>query len=114
MASARELRADSSYATRTDCTPASAPSDVSEDFVRQPVPGQSMYKATKYAVKYDPPCLFLEYEDADSTRRVRAVSTPAEWIQTSQLCQPELLPEHNVAFLLAAGQAEHDPAGCRH
>lgn len=32
------------------------------------------YIAKRYAVKSDPPCLFLEYEDDNHRRRVRAVS----------------------------------------
>lgn len=31
------------------------------------------YRAKRYAVKFDPPCIFLEYEDETSQRRVRAV-----------------------------------------
>lgn len=32
------------------------------------------YLPKRYAVKLDPPCIFLEYEDANGKRRVRAVS----------------------------------------
>eukprot|EP00197_Chlamydomonas_leiostraca_P007709 CAMPEP_0202883886 /NCGR_PEP_ID=MMETSP1391-20130828/40127_1 /ASSEMBLY_ACC=CAM_ASM_000867 /TAXON_ID=1034604 /ORGANISM="Chlamydomonas leiostraca, Strain SAG 11-49" /LENGTH=192 /DNA_ID=CAMNT_0049566979 /DNA_START=137 /DNA_END=712 /DNA_ORIENTATION=+ len=31
------------------------------------------YKARRYALKFDPPCIFLEYEDLEGKRRVRAV-----------------------------------------
>ncbi|KAG2452597.1 hypothetical protein HYH02_002834 [Chlamydomonas schloesseri] len=37
------------------------------------VDGEPGYKARRYAVKYQPPCIFLEYEDASKKRRVRAV-----------------------------------------
>ncbi|GFR46471.1 hypothetical protein Agub_g8048 [Astrephomene gubernaculifera] len=31
------------------------------------------YRAKRYALKFDPPCIFLEYEDISKKRRVRAV-----------------------------------------
>lgn len=33
----------------------------------------AMFKAKRYAVKFNPPCIFLEYEDIQTKRRVRAV-----------------------------------------
>jgi hypothetical protein len=36
-------------------------------------PGQTPYKAKRFALKFEPPCIFLEYEDAAQKRRVRAV-----------------------------------------
>ncbi len=35
------------------------------------------YKARRYAVKFSPPCIFLEYEDTSKKRRVRAVRLEA-------------------------------------
>ncbi|GIL70347.1 hypothetical protein Vretimale_3467 [Volvox reticuliferus] len=34
---------------------------------------EGSYKAKRYAVKFQPPCIFLEYEDTTRRRRVRAV-----------------------------------------
>uniref|UniRef100_A0A7S2QU88 Centrosomal protein of 19 kDa n=1 Tax=Chlamydomonas chlamydogama TaxID=225041 RepID=A0A7S2QU88_9CHLO len=47
----------------------------SEGTVDQESDGQyvAVLKAKRYAVKFDPPCVFLEYEDANAKRRVRAV-----------------------------------------
>ncbi|EFJ50604.1 hypothetical protein VOLCADRAFT_103821 [Volvox carteri f. nagariensis] len=33
---------------------------------------EASYKAKRYALKYQPPCIFLEYEDTTKNRRVRA------------------------------------------
>lgn len=44
------------------------------------VDGEPSYRAKRYAVKFQPPCIFLEYEDASKKRRVRAVGNPS--IQT--------------------------------
>jgi hypothetical protein len=42
---------------------------------REPVSilGESYYKAKRYAVKYDPPAIYLEYEDEQMLPRVRVV-----------------------------------------
>ena len=38
----------------------------------------AMFQAKRYAVKFNPPCIFLEYEDTHTKRRVRAVSLGLE------------------------------------
>lgn len=40
------------------------------------------YKARRYAVKFSPPCIFLEYEDTSKKRRVRAVRLEASYCMT--------------------------------
>lgn len=35
---------------------------------------EGQYKAKRYALKFDPACIFLEYEEENGKRRVRAVS----------------------------------------
>lgn len=35
--------------------------------------GDELWKAKRFAVKFQPPCIFLEYEEASQKRRVRQV-----------------------------------------
>lgn len=44
------------------------------------------YKARRYALKFSPPCIFLEYEDSLGKRRVRAVSDEAHGWPTALAC----------------------------
>ncbi len=53
------------------------------------------FKAKRYAVKFNPPCIFLEYEDTQTKRRVRAVSRAHVGLTLYvhaflQLCAPSL------------------------
>jgi hypothetical protein len=34
---------------------------------------EALYKAKRFAVKFSPPCIFLEYEDSSAKTRVREV-----------------------------------------
>ena len=34
---------------------------------------EALYKAKRFAVKFNPPCIFLEYEDSSAKTRVREV-----------------------------------------
>lgn len=45
----------------------------------------AQWRAKRYAIKFDPPCVFLEYEDGSLKRRVRAVRRGAQLGADAQL-----------------------------
>lgn len=59
-----------------------------------------VYKALRYAVKFDPPCVFLEYEDSSAKRRVRAVGhLQAGTVELeAPLSRPPFTGENKQAF----------------
>lgn len=52
---------------------------------------EGSYRAKRYALKYQPPCIFLEYEDTTKRRRVRAVRTVPNFDQFSYGLETKLL-----------------------